>query len=67
MHCNRVGGLSETVGTGSRRRQPFHCAHRIIEPFCEPITPLTPLRIRRKVFLPPKPLFCSKMYRVAES
>jgi len=68
-HCSRVGGLPEIAGTESRQRQPFHRAHHTIEPFCEHITPLTPLHIRRKVFLPPKPLFCSKMFwnRVAES
>jgi len=57
-HCICVCGLLETAGTRSRRRQPFHRPHRTIQPFCESITPLSPLRIRRKVFLLPKPLFC---------
>jgi len=57
-HCICVCGLLQTAGTGSRRRQPFHRPHRTIQPFCESITPLSPLRICRKVFLPPKPLFC---------
>jgi len=45
-HYSHVGGLPETVSTGSRRQKPFHRVHRTIEPFCEPITPLIPLRIR---------------------